>query len=63
MRETKIYCDHCKKELDQMHDYTDLHMDFGVDFADVDLCKKCYGELVLMANKYCNTHMKGGEEK
>ena len=61
MRETKIYCDHCKKELDAMHDYTDLHMDFGLDFTDVDLCKKCYAELVTMSNKYLNTNMKGGE--
>ena len=62
MRVTKIYCDHCKKELDTMHDYNDLHMDFGLDFTDVDLCKNCYAELVIMSNKYLNTNMKGGAE-
>ena len=41
MKETKIYCDHCGKELNEMIDYTDLEIDSIVSFIKGDLCKDC----------------------
>lgn len=45
MTQTKIYCDHCGKELDEMHDYPDIKIDTLDEFLKCDLCKACYEEL------------------
>lgn len=48
MTETKIYCDHCDKELDSMHDYVDTHIDVVYEYFCADLCRDCVEAL-------CNT--------
>ena len=57
MRETKIYCDHCGKELDEMHDY--LEQEVGlVGYETADLCTECLNELDEIIKTFCG---KGGE--
>ena len=38
---TKIFCDHCGKELDELHDYTDYEIEFEGDIYLCDLCTEC----------------------
>ena len=52
MRETKIYCDHCKKELDEMQDYTDTEIDVFAWF-NADLCADCAKEISNTVLKFC----------
>ena len=52
MRETKIYCDHCGKVLDDMKDYTDTEID-AIAWFKTDLCAGCAGELSNIVRKYC----------
>ena len=51
MRETKIYCDHCGKELDEMHDYTGMEFN-DVAVLDCDLCKECIDKLDKLIRKF-----------
>lgn len=57
MRETKIYCDHCGKVLDQMHDYVDTEIEVK-SFFRCDLCADCIEELDRAVVKFIK---KGGE--
>ena len=59
MREVKIYCDHCGKVLDEMHDYTDYELT-DTDYMRVDLCKECFNELDKTIKDFCK---KGGTEE
>ena len=55
MKETKIYCDHCGKELDPMKDYTDVLADIENIYArETDLCITCFEELCCMIEKFCS---------
>ena len=58
MRRTVFTCDHCGKELDEMHDYPEMMIDDLADFIEVDLCSKCYDELNDMVLKYCNKEVR-----
>ena len=49
MRETKIYCDHCGKVIDDMKDYTYLE----INEIECDLCAGCAKELNKVVMKYC----------
>ena len=56
MRVTKIYCDHCGKELNPMNDYCDLTIEISVrPGIDIDLCEDCldnlYRNIVNFAGK------------
>lgn len=53
MTETKIYCDHCGKELNEMHDYVDVEIDTAIGFIRTDLCHDCVYELDQMVKKFC----------
>lgn len=53
MTKTKIYCDHCGKELDEMHDYTDVEIDMGVSWLRTDLCQECIQELKDTIFTFC----------
>ena len=44
MTEIKIYCDHCGKELNEMHDYVEQEVGI-VDYLMADLCHKCMNDL------------------
>ena len=59
MRETKIYCDHCGKLLDEIHDYVELEV--GIyESIETDLCSECYEELEKNINAFCK---KGAKEQ
>lgn len=58
MRETKIYCDHCGKVLDEMKDYTDTEIEVKSWFK-CDLCSDCINELNNIVLSFCK---KGGAE-
>ena len=58
MTEIKIYCDHCGKVLDEMHDYADCEFT-DTDYMRVDLCQECFNELDKIIKDYCK---KGGGE-
>lgn len=57
MRETKTYCDHCGKVLDEMHDYVDIEIEARSWFK-CDLCSGCMQELENIVLAFCE---KGGE--
>lgn len=44
-------CDHCGKELDQMHDYPETECTIG-DYIQFDLCKDCHQELEELIKKF-----------
>lgn len=52
MRKTTYICDHCGKEIDTMHDYTDMKIDNFIDLVEVDLCIACFEELNEEVLKY-----------
>lgn len=54
MRETKIYCDHCGKVLDEMHDYVDIDLDIGRDYVKTDLCAECLNKLLKITKHFCS---------
>lgn len=54
MRNTVFTCDHCGKELDEMHDYTEMEIIDLAYYIETDLCKKCYEELSNIILEYCN---------
>lgn len=55
MKETKTYCDHCHKELNDMTDYMDLELEVGQpEFIKCDLCKECKDKLVEIAKNFIN---------
>ena len=58
MKETKIYCDHCGKVLDEMKDYVDTEIEARAWFK-VDLCSACIGELENFVFEFCGK--RGGE--
>ena len=47
-------CDHCGKELNEMHDYVDMDIDAVCWFNGVDLCKECAEELEKMVTSFLN---------
>ncbi len=54
MRKTVFTCDHCGKELDEMHDYTEIAVDDFADYVETDLCEECYNELGNIILQYIN---------
>ncbi len=53
MTETKIYCDHCQKELDSLHDYTDITLEVCENSVKVDLCVACFKSLNCIIRDFC----------
>lgn len=58
MRETKIYCDHCGKVLNEMHDYPEQEIGL-MGYETADLCNECLEKLDKIIKAFCG---KGGEE-
>lgn len=58
MTQTKTYCDHCGKELDEMHDYPLTEFDTIDEFVRCDLCKDCYEELSKLIRWFVNKEIK-----
>ena len=52
MRETKIYCDHCGKVIDNMNDHVDVDIDV-LGFINTDLCAECVEELQKIVLEFC----------
>jgi methionyl-tRNA synthetase len=50
---TKVYCDHCGKVLDPMHDYIKHEMDIKFNTIRVDLCEKCVDTLEKEVKEFC----------
>ena len=46
------YCDHCGKELNEMHDYTEQEVGL-IGYATADLCNECLHELDTYIKKFC----------
>lgn len=62
MRKTTIHCDHCGKELDEMHDWVDTNIEIGSFIGKADLCKECLDTLYSRTNHFLsNGRQKGGE--
>lgn len=59
MTETKTYCDHCFKEINNMVDYLDVGIEFNHLSINTDLCESCFNELFAIATTFCG---KEGEE-
>lgn len=54
MRKTIFTCDHCGKEMDDMHDYSEMKTDNFIDWIEADLCSQCFHELNDIVLQYCN---------
>lgn len=65
MKENKIYCDHCGKELNRMTDYDDINIELGHIWRKHDLCAECLEELKTLVDNFCTAHQteKGGGEE
>ena len=61
MKVTKIYCDHCGKELNEMVDWVGDEIMIANDRIVRDLCSDCAGDLVKIVEDFCSnaTVMKG----
>ena len=55
MKEYKIYCDHCGKELDTMHDFDDIQIDMVAHKCTIttDLCAECLDKLYNLVCDFC----------
>ena len=60
MKENKIYCDHCGKEMDRMHDFEDTQIDMAHKWTTVDLCAECLDKLYDLVCNFCK--MKEGAD-
>lgn len=63
MKENKIYCDHCKKEIDKMHDFDDLQIDMGHKWTTVDLCAECLDKLYGVVCEFCKGDVKDNDRQ
>lgn len=52
MRKELFICDHCGKELNEMKDFTNMHIDNFLEFMDTDLCSECFHELNDIVMQY-----------
>ena len=57
MTEIKIYCDHCGKVLDNKNDFPKIYITYEAD-ETVDLCKKCYFDLVSYISEFCTRNLR-----
>lgn len=55
MRENKIYCDHCRKELDPKTDYDDIEIEMNHKWQKTDLCEDCFEELWTTIDDFCSS--------
>ena len=53
MTETTIYCDHCKRKLDEMSDYVDVKIEAAHKWQKKDLCVYCFERLWSMIDDFC----------
>lgn len=58
MTEIKVYCDHCKCELDTMSDYIKLEIEMAHITTTTDLCTECFRKLDSIITRFCSK--KGG---
>lgn len=54
MKEYKIYCNHCGKELNTMCDFDDLTIEMNHKWTTTDLCVECFDELYDIVYHFCN---------
>lgn len=59
---TKICCDHCGKELDEMRDFDNTQIDMAHKWTTADLCAECLDELYALICNFCDTEKGGAEE-
>jgi hypothetical protein len=59
MKCTKMYCDHCGKEIDEMIDFYDSEIEVSYKRIEVDLCATCLDNLYDIVCDFCGK--KGGE--
>lgn len=59
---TKMYCDHCGKELNDMIDYTCCEVEIAYRTVSTDLCKDCLERLFTTIEQFCSM-AKGSEKK
>lgn len=52
MKKTVFTCDHCGKEIDEMHDFAEMKIEDFIDYMETDLCNKCFHELNDMVTQY-----------
>lgn len=59
MKETKVYCGHCGKQLDVMRDFDDTTIELSHKWYTADLCAECLDSLYEMIVTFCS---KSGDE-
>ena len=52
MKETKVFCDHCGKEIDTFKEYPDIRISLNHVDAETDLCEKCFNDLTIIVGKF-----------
>lgn len=48
----KWYCDHCGKEISEMHDYTEYNITLCDRILKADLCNACLSEMESKIKKF-----------
>ncbi len=52
MKETKVYCDHCGKEIDTFKEYPGIRITLSHVISYADLCEKCFDGLTIIVGTY-----------
>jgi hypothetical protein len=61
--ETKIYCDHCGKVLDEISDYVDLTISAAHKRKCTDLCTDCFEKMFVVLRVFCDKKEVGRSER
>lgn len=52
MKETKVYCDHCGKEIDTFKEYPGITISLNHIDAYLVLCDKCLDDFIIIVEKF-----------
>lgn len=52
MKETRVYCDHCGKEIDTFKEYPGSRITLNHVDTYADLCEECFNDLIIIVGIY-----------
>ncbi len=60
---TKIFCDHCGKEINGFNEYTEYEIEFERHCYPCDLCKECLEAIDAEIDKRIMTYLGWGKDE